>query len=213
LLIENCRSHHNQLGLFIEISPGPFVIRNNVCYANSEAGVAVGESSRGRIEQNTLVGNRSGIELRNIQGRGQNADGSLWQTSDIAIRRNVIAQNTEAGISNSVFPLDVAKDRISSDSNLFFQNGAIIGWPVKQSGGAEAKIDEATDWVPPATPGGLSKLLSLDAARARLGFETHSIIADPKFSFPYTYEWATDPHGPAARLQAGPDFPMQNSHD
>jgi parallel beta-helix repeat protein len=200
MLIENNRSYYNGCGVMIEISNGPFIIRNNVCFAN-EVGIVSAESSNGTIENNTVVGNKYGIQLRNIPGRGPD-----WKTSNITIQRNVIAENAEAGIISSLGPLDIAHDRIASDANLFFQNGAMVVWPLPEEVTAKIKMDATNDWLPPVNKGGQAKLLSLEAVHKTLGLESRSIAADPQFRFPDTYEWDYDTNGPAASLQAGHDF-------
>jgi parallel beta-helix repeat protein len=202
LLLENNRAYYNGLGIEIEISPGPFIIRNNLCFANDGAGILSAESSNGTIENNTVVGNKDGIQLRNIPGRGETG----WKTANITIQRNVIAQNAEAGILSSLGPLDVTRDRITSDANLYFQNGTMVVWTLPKGAAAKIKFDAANDWLLPASGEGQSKLLTLDAVHKVLGLESRSIVADPQFRFPDTYEWDYDTNGPAAALQAGHDF-------
>jgi parallel beta helix pectate lyase-like protein len=217
MLLENNRSYYNGSGMEIEISPGPFTARNNVFFANTEAGIASCESANGLIENNTVVGNKYGIQLRNIPGRGPDSGGAgfgivspgvTWKTARITIQRNVIAENTVAGIISSDGPLDIARDQVTSDANLFFQNGAMIVWPLPGEATAKIQMDAANDWLPPANKGGQAKLLSLDAIHKALGLERQSIAVDPLFRFPDTYEWDYDTNGPAASLQAGHEFLM-----
>ena len=204
LTVEGCRSHHNAAGVFVEISPGPFVFRKNVCFANDGAGIQVGESDHGLIEGNTLVDNKSGIDLRNIRGR--NADyqrrrpfGLLkpeqaWDdVGDIVIRRNIIAHNTVGGLTNTAVRLDPVRDRISSDSNLFFANAAIVVWPPPTGAEKKIRMSESDDWAVPQNDGDGARLFSLGAVRKLLGLEEHSVVADPHFSYPAAYEYDDDP--------------------
>ena len=200
IVVEGCRCHHNMTGIFMEISPGPFIFRDNVCFANDGSGIAVGESVRGLIDHNTLVGNKTGIDLRNIHGR--NADypgaglglvkaGAFWSTADITIRRNVIAHNTVAGISNTAVRLDPNRDRINSDTNQFFRNATLVSWPAPADNGAALHMDESNDWAIPEAGGG-ARLNTLAVVRRLLGLEQHSTVADPHFSYPSAYEYETE---------------------
>jgi parallel beta-helix repeat protein len=206
--IENCRLHHNREGIAAEISGGPFILRNNVCFDNEDAGISVGESTNILIANNTLVGNKDGIDLRNIPNRtgpGVASPDGKWKVANVEIKRNIIAQNTRAGIINSFVPIDVAQDKITSDYNLYFRNGTLIQWPLKADAGADVKLDASNDWAVADTGGG-TKLLSFDAIHKSLGLEEHSVNADPKFRMPAEHEYETDISGPAAPLQAGASF-------
>jgi len=204
--VEACRSHHNLAGIFIEISPGPFEFRDNLCFANDGPGILVGESYDGVIEGNTSVRNQAGIELRNIPGRDENAGGAgcglvdagtAWKTADIRIRRNILADNSVAAISTTHRALDPNRDRIRSDSNLFFHNGAIVAWAEPENAGRVPHMGEANDWVPPASTGGQAKLLSLQTVHRMLGWEAASVEADPQFSYPAAYEFDSVSRQPA----------------
>src|SRR5580698_11587010 len=61
ITIENSLFHHNRSGIMVEISPGPFFFRNDICFANAEAGIVVAESSNATIENNTLVANNTAL--------------------------------------------------------------------------------------------------------------------------------------------------------
>jgi parallel beta-helix repeat protein len=216
--VEGGRFHNNAgdvgEGLFAEISPGPFIFRNNVCFDNEEAGISIGESSNVLIENNTLARNKYGIQLRNMSGRsglygsttpGPAGPGNVWKLANVDIRRNIIAQNSAGGILNSFTPLDVVQDKITSDSNLFFRNEAMVLWPLKAGAGADVKLDSTNDWAP-VESGGRTKLLTLDAVHKILGLEEHSLNADPKFRMPTINEYQVDMSGPAGTFQAGADF-------
>jgi parallel beta-helix repeat protein len=208
ITIENSRFHHNMSGIMAEISTGPFNFLNNICFANEGAGILIAESANVMIENNTLVANKYGIDLRNISGRKgaglTEAQGS-FKVANVSIRRNIIAQNEAAGIINSFSPIGIVENRVKSDSNLFFKNSAIVIWPVKQGTGATTKIDASNDWAPPENGGGV-RLLSLEAVHKAVGLETNSVVADPHFVMPEINDYSVDPYA-AGSFRAGASFP------
>jgi hypothetical protein len=210
ITIENSLFHHNRSGIMVEISPGPFFFRNNICFANEEAGIVVAESSNATIENNTLVANKYGIDLRNIPGRkgpGLTEAQGTFKTANVSIRHNIIAQNQAAGIINSFLEIDLGENKVQSDSNIFFKNAAILIWPVKQgSGAATTKLDASNDWTP-SDDGGGTRFLSLDAVHTAIGLEANSIVADPRFVMPEISDYRIDPHGPARLVPSGPTNP------
>jgi hypothetical protein len=208
IVVEDCLAHDNGAGIFMEISQGPFLIRNNVCFHNAGAGIVIGESPNATIAYNTLVENGSGIELRNLRGRtglglGVGDDEKKWRVKNINIHHNIMARNTTAGLRNSFVAINPAKDNIKSDHNLFFRNASIALW--QRDANDTAMLSEAGDWIVPEGKTGV-RLNALSAVRSELGFEKNSLEADPDFRFPQTHEYEADPDGPAGRLRAGHVF-------
>jgi parallel beta-helix repeat protein len=72
------------LGIFIEAS-GPGRVAGNVVYSNTGAGIGIAESREVVVEDNTLVDNAVGLELRAMEGR----DGH--ELTACSIRRNRFA--------------------------------------------------------------------------------------------------------------------------
>jgi len=101
-------------GIFMEISPGPARIEGNYVHNNSGAAIRIAESSNVIVQDNTLVNNFRGVELRDmpdrpytvlnvtvrnnrIRGWAESAIGTLqgtWNTST-ARNRNIVIENNQ----------------------------------------------------------------------------------------------------------------------
>ena len=85
------------------------------------------ESGQVRVENNTLVANRRGLELATRRPRTK--EHPDWKLQDVTISRNIFADNTEGGIVNTGSPIQVSADHIHSDTNFFASKIAYL-WPV-----------------------------------------------------------------------------------
>lgn len=197
ITIENSIFHHNADGLMVEISPGPTVFRNNLCFANG-AGIIVAESGQVRVENNTLVANRRGLELRNLVDRATKEHPD-WKLRDVTISRNIFADNTEGGIVNTGSPIRVSADRIRSDTNFFAGKIAYLWFVDKHSRGT---LSMANDFL--LDDSNETRLaLTLVGVRKTLGLETNSRSGKPGFEAPDLEEYRTSPDSLARKMGAG----------
>lgn len=206
ITIENSVMHHNGVGIMAEISLGPFLFRDNICFGNAGAGVMIAESANAVVEHNTLVGNQYGVELRNISNRNGAAlqEGQTsFETKNVAIAGNVFAENYSAGIANTFAGIDPARNHVKSDANLFYKNGAMVLWPSK-IGGSTVRIDASNDWTPSENGGDGMRMLTLEPIRKGLGFEKTSVSADPHFMMSEASDYETDHEKAPADWPYGP---------
>ncbi|OPZ17156.1 MAG: hypothetical protein BWZ10_01258 [candidate division BRC1 bacterium ADurb.BinA364] len=165
--VSGCRIYGNHglardsqgAGIFIEISPGPGVIRDNICYSNTGGGIKLAESSDILVENNVLVDNGVGIELRDMVERKNNKD-----MRDISIRGNTIKDWREAAIQASLGAWDFdspAVKRIAIDNNIY---DPPQGRPFADWGGA--------------------MLGSLEEARRALKIEAGGLLQSTAFEYP-----------------------------
>jgi len=204
ITVEYSRFHDNKYaGLFIEVAPGPTVIRENTSWANQGGGIVIGESSNVVIENNILAGNVYGIDLRNLQGRHGlfgNIDGkpaeTQWQISDITIRGNVLLKNTRAGIANTSYYLDPVAQRITSDNNVFWDNN-ILMWQTPDPKGPDANVPKPPGIL--ATMNGFWIFNNMYSKDKFGGLEQHSTWTDPKFVNSNMYEFQPPKPAPPAQ--------------
>jgi len=197
--VEDSHFYHNNVGIMAEISPGAFLFRNNVCFDNEEAGIMVAESGDVTIENNTLVANKYGLELRNVSGRtgaGLAPGQASFEVVNVSIAGNVFADNLAAGFANTFGGLDIARNHIASDKNLFFRNSAMVMWPSKQTSGSTVKMDASNDWTLTEDGKGEIRLLSLDAIHRAIGLEKNSVNTDPHFVMPEASDYRIEVHAP-----------------
>jgi len=202
ITIESSVFHHNSVGIMAEISSGPFLFRDNICFDNAGAGIMVAESANAVVEHNTLVGNKYGIELRNISNRtgAALAEGQTsFETRNVVIVGNVLAQN-QAGIANTFAGIDPVRNNVKSDGNLFYKNPVMVLWPSKIAG-STVKLDASNDWTPSEDGGGGMRMLTFDPVRKGLGFEKTSVSTDPYFMMAESSDYETD------RQKAPADWP------
>jgi parallel beta-helix repeat protein len=69
-------------GIYLEINPGPGVVRDNICYSNTGGGITLAESAHITVTGNALADNGYGIELRNMPDRDN------YHLKDITISGN-----------------------------------------------------------------------------------------------------------------------------
>ena len=190
ITLENVRAHGNHYaGIFLEISPGPSVMRDCQCWGNAGAGITIGESNQVLLENNVLNQNWDGIELRNLAGRtgpyGENqwTDNHLYQISDVTLRGNVFFHNAEAAISNSARYLDPVGRHIASNHNLFFDNTP-MRWAAAEPG------DQLNGFVPQTAMSGTINgywiFTSLEGLK-KFGFDQHSQVSDAGMVNAYMY--------------------------
>jgi parallel beta-helix repeat protein len=205
IIIESSTFHYNGVGIMAEISNGPFLFRDNFCFDNAGGGIMVAESANAVIEHNTLVGNKYGIDLRNISNRtgAALAEGQTsFETRNVVIVGNVLAEN-QVGIANTFAGIDPARNNVKSDGNLFFKNGAMVLWPSK-IGASTVRMDASNDWTPSEDGGGGMRMLTLDPVRKGLGFEKTSVSADPHFMMSEASDYQTDRQKAPANWPYGP---------
>jgi parallel beta-helix repeat protein len=83
-------------GICLEIDPGPGVVKNNLIYSNTGAGVMLAESANVVVSGNALVDNTKGIELRAMTGR----EGHELQSLEIT--RNRFKEWRQAAIETTL---------------------------------------------------------------------------------------------------------------
>ena len=108
-------------GIFIEISPGPGRIENNYVHDNTGAGVRIAESTKVVVQNNTLINNYRGIELRDMPDRS-------YSVLDVIIRNNKIKgwQESAIGTSQGTWNAQTSRDkRITIENNQYDTAGSI----------------------------------------------------------------------------------------
>ena len=104
-------------GIFAEISPGPGRIVGNTCYSNTGAGIKLGESANAVVENNILVDNGAGIELRDMTTRRDER-----HLRDVTIRGNTFKAWRGAAIEATLGEWSAraaAEKRYSIDGNVY----------------------------------------------------------------------------------------------
>jgi hypothetical protein len=110
LIEQNYAAENNGMGIFVEISETA-IVRNNLCVRNGlkdergdwgHAGITIGESMRCIVEHNVCVGNRIGIEVRQIPirsvGPSQREDRpeeKLYYSDQLIFSNNISAYNRD----------------------------------------------------------------------------------------------------------------------
>lgn len=102
-VIESCIAYDNVgqsddsqgVGIFVEINPGPGRIEGCTAFGNRGAGVMVAECADVTVENNVLVGNRSGVEMRAMPEREV-------ELKNITLRDNQFAGSREAAVLTSL---------------------------------------------------------------------------------------------------------------
>ena len=179
-------------GIFLEASRAGNFIEDNICtdtrrdpHNDWGDGIYSHDSSNAEVVHNLCLHNACyGIRFRLTTDR-KLADGELVECSQNAITDNICAGN---GIAQISLPSDAPRMRGDvSDRNLVFADGPGAGI--------------ARDSVHPNTP-----LLDL-AGWQKLGFDQHSIVAQPIFKDAEHGDFQPGPNAPQARFSprfAGP---------
>lgn len=212
VVVEQCLCRENAgHGIFVEISGG-FTIRNNLCIGNGtddawgQAGIAIAESDRATVENNTCVLNPTGITLRELGPReftGIDGQQVSCHVHDVTVRRNVCAWNRRYQIGlwwdNPFFgphptpsvgtrgvPLDPDDAALRFDENCYWMEGtqqlALWGCPWRQG---HLEYSDLATW---------------QTARDQ---DAHSLAANPQFGNPSQGDWSLAPGSPARKLEAG----------
>ena len=209
ITLDHVRAHDDHYaGIFIEISPGPAVVRDCQCWGNAGAGITIGESNQALLENNVLNQNWDGIELRNLPdrhgpfGEGATKDDHSFQISDVTIRGNYFYHNAKAGLAATAAYLDPVGRHIASDHNIFFDNTPMRWCAARPNdalnGFVPAQVTSANVngyWIFPSLEG-----------MAKFGFDQHSRADDPQLVNEYMYgakgaaalPRATEPAAPKA---------------
>ncbi len=110
------RADWEGIGIFVEISPGPGLISGNMASGNSGSGITLAESQQISVEGNTLVHNGACIELRAMEGRGNN------RLENLMIANNRFGAWRNAAIETSLglwTPDSINSRKIAADSNIY----------------------------------------------------------------------------------------------
>lgn len=210
ITVEECTVIGNiGAGIFMEISEGPCLIRNNLAMHNP-TGIVIAETDDCTVVNNTCVRNERGFAVRysDRKGRDQERKANAGNTPpqrlpvdrqeaqgaytlrNLIVRNNVFAFNTGTQLDVSSFTADTWRDahknNYQSDHNLLWSGpgkASLISW---QSGAVHdlAAWPEHTHW------------------------EQHSVVADPTFLAEGPYDFRLLPSSPAAQAGAKPAVPF-----
>lgn len=134
----------NELGIYLEYSDSPCLLRDNICSSNSYGGIAISYSSGNKIINNTLFNNcRSGLRI------GHGSDNLITANSFLANYFLEDQQGHDDGTSNHWNGSDGRgnywSDWNTTDSDL---NGIVdFACPI---GGSAMAYDYCPLWLPPS---------------------------------------------------------------
>ncbi|MBN1863447.1 MAG: right-handed parallel beta-helix repeat-containing protein [Victivallales bacterium] len=192
--VENSISRFNKgPGIFYEISERS-VIRNNLCYGNTQRGIYISNSSHCAVLHNVLYGNgMSGIVVHGgVRQEGYaygHPENRLISASDNEVRGNILMDNCRPGLCLDGWeerpelimpdPAQPSNRGNISDNNVFWRSDGrpITFW---------------YDWG--------NESFSFDEWRDRVGNDRVSIIADPKFVDPENGDFCLSPDSPAIAM-------------
>jgi parallel beta-helix repeat protein len=210
ITVEECTVIGNTgAGIFMEISQGPCLIRNNLAM-NNPTGIVIAETDDCTVVNNTCVRNERGFAVRysDRKGRGQERKANAGNTPpqrlpidrqeaqgaytlrNLVVRNNVLAFNNRTQLDAASFTADswrdAHKNNYQSDHNLLWSGpgkASLISW---QSGAVHdlAAWPEHKHW------------------------EQHSVVAAPTFLAESPYDFRLAPSSPAAQAGAKPAVPF-----
>ncbi|MFC1717772.1 right-handed parallel beta-helix repeat-containing protein [Candidatus Poribacteria bacterium] len=209
ITVENCTAVGNaNTGIFIEISDGPCLVRNNFCMNNS-TGIVIAESDDCTVVHNTCLYNQKGFAMRYGDRPRMYQSGYLngkriehasidrkepqgaFTVRNLTLSNNIFAYNTQVQLDGRHWQKDTWRDAVKnnyqSDYNLLWagsSDAALIGWET-------GMIQRLGNWP------------------LRDRWETHSIVAEPGFEGRGPYDFALSPDSPASKtgntMSACPD--------
>lgn len=221
-LVEDSYAAENDgMGIFIEISETA-VVRNNLCVRNGlkdergdwgHAGITIGESMHCIVEHNVCVGNRTGIEVRQIpirsvgpSRREDRAETKLYYSDQLIFRNNISAFNKDwqfALFGDNVFFGAKPKahpEVANQDLNLLDpdQRNWHSGNNLYYAAPGEGLILWGAKWLEKHT-----EFQALPTFEAQHHLEEGSIVADPLFVNWENGDFSLEPSSPAKGIGAG----------
>ena len=207
ITVEDCTVIGNSdAGIFMEISRGPCLIRNNLAM-NNPTGIMIAETDNCTVINNTCVRNERGFRVRYMDRKGreqarkayagnkplstdrQEAQGA-YTVRNLVVRNNIFAFNTKTQLDAARFMADswrdARKNNYQSDHNLLW------------AGPGEASL---VNWQ-------TGPVHDLAAWPEHTHYEQHSIVADPTFLAEGPYDFRLPPTSPAAQAGAKPAVPF-----